>query len=376
MPSEHAKLSASASERWLACTPSAQLERRFPNTSSVYAQEGTLAHTFGEYKLRNLFKKEVLDLEPLRQGELYSKEIDACSDFYVDYVRTVFNGYENEPHIAFEERLDMTDAVPEGFGTGDCVIVGDGRLDIIDYKHGKGVLVDAQGNSQLRLYAYGAYQKYSFLYDIKTVTMHIVQPRLDNVSSETLTATELLGWIEWVKKQAAKAAAGEGEFVPGDHCRFCRAKAVCRARSERYSALADFGFAKSPILSDSEIGKILTQGKQIEVWLSDLMDYAKQRVLDGGEIEGWKVVAGRSNRKFADLDKAFDTLEADGVDRDLLYERKPLALTAVEKLVGKRRFAELLGGQIIKPVGAPTLVQSSDKREPYSEVKRDFEILT
>ena len=371
---EHAKLSPSSAHRWLTCTPSAKLEQAFPNESSEYALEGVLAHSFGEMKLRAFFKGERVNFDPLRESKLYTPEIDTCSDLYVDYVKTIFNRYAEPPSVLFEQRYDLREVVPEGFGTADCTIICGGDLHVVDYKHGKGVFVSAEDNPQLRLYALGAYHAFRDLYDITRVFIHIVQPRLDNFSEETLSTEELLGWAEYAKLQAGKASRGEGSFEVGEHCRFCRARAACRARADFYSALADFGEKKPPLLTDEEVGKILMQSRSLAKWIDDLQEYALAQCLAGKDIAGWKVVAGRSARKFTDAQKALDKLVELGYSEAMLYERKPLTLAAIEKVIGKKPFTEAVGDLIITPQGAPTLAPADDKRQAYqkSSAEDDF----
>lgn len=372
MPSEHANLSASASARWLACPPSACLEQQFPNKSSSFAEEGTLAHAFCEAKLRQRLLGEFADLDALRADPLYSTEIDTCSDEYADYVMSLCADRDCAPIVGIEIRLDMSDAVPDGFGTGDCVLVWPDSIDVVDYKHGKGVFVNAEKNPQLRLYGYGALRKYGMIYAIKTVRTHVFQPRLDNVGSETLGTDELLGWIEWVKMRASLAAAGDGEFCAGDHCRFCRARAVCRARSKELSALTDFGYAQPPVLTDEEVGEVLTRGRHLAAWVSDLESYARERILNGGNVPGWKVVSGRSTRFFENFDEPLDKLVEMGYNKDDFFETKPVPLTAVEKRVGKKRFAEVLGEFVRTKAGSPVLAPEADRRPEFKNVQADF----
>ena len=331
MPEEHAFLSASGAHRWINCTPSAALEKQFPDTAGSYAAEGTLAHSLAELKLRKQF--EVMKpsaykqrLAEIQSDELYQREMDGYTDTYVDYIRSLCMAFAGTPYVVVEKRLDFSQIVPGGFGTGDCVILYDDTLHIVDLKYGKGVAVSAENNPQLRLYALGAVQEYSLLYTIRQVQMHIVQPRLDNISTDSLTADELQQWGERVKPLAEQAAKGIGEFHAGDWCRFCRAKAQCRARAVQ---MLEIGKRQTDtLLSDAEIGSILTAAQSLQSWVKSLEEYAERQLIAGKEIPGWKLVEGRSNRTLTDTDAAFCVLEQSGYDAALLYERKPLNLRA------------------------------------------------
>lgn len=369
MTNKHALLSASSAHRWLNCTPSARLEEQFPDTTSEYAKEGTLAHEIAELKLRKHFiepmgpKTFATKMNKFKKEELYQEEMDEHTDTYLEYVQGVVHSYASRPHIVIETTLDYSHIVPEGFGTGDCIIIGGDTLHIIDFKYGKGVPVDAVDNPQMKLYALGALKKYSMLYEITNVKLSIVQPRLNNISEWETTTEALFQWAEQIKPIAEKAYKGEGDFCPGEWCTFCRAKAQCRARCETMTALEAFGYMKPPLISNQEVGEILEKARHLKEWVTDLEEYALSALLAGEEIPGWKAVEGRSNRQFEDVDKAFEVLKAAGYDEAVLYERKPITLTAVETLLGKKKFSELLDSFVIKPPGKPTLVPESDKRE-------------
>lgn len=364
---EHALLSASSAHRWLVCTRAPRLEETLPETESEYANEGRLAHTIAELRLKKQYtpmKKSEFEkkLEELKSDPLFSNEMMSHVDTYVDYINGITYSFTNQPYVAIEKKFDYSEYAPEGFGTVDCIIINGTDLFIIDFKYGKGVPVSAIDNPQMKLYALGAYLESSFLFNIEKVTMGIVQPRLDNISESTISIDELLAWGESIKPIAQKAYNGEGEFVIGEHCRFCRAKALCRARAEFNTSIDT---SKSPeLLTDEEIGQILTKAQDIKAWVSDLEEYALGAILNGKMIPGWKVVEGRSTRQFADTDKAFEILKQNGIDEAVLYERKPITLTQVEKLLGKSKFAELLSEYVIRPEGKPTLVPENDKREP------------
>lgn len=367
---EHALLSASGAHRWLVCTPSARLEEQFPDTTSDYAREGTLAHEIAELKLRKQFTEPMSQstysrrLNKFKKHELYQEEMLKHTDTYLDYLREITIGMDVQPYVAIERQIDFSQVVPEGFGTVDCLIIGGDTLYITDFKYGKGVPVSAEDNPQMKLYALGAYFAYSFLYPIKLVKLAIVQPRLDSISEWKISAKDLLAWGEKIKPIAAKAFAGEGEFVPGEHCKFCRAKAQCRARAEMYTALSDFGMKKPPLLTNEEVGKVLKQAQDLEAWVKALKEYALSACLEGEEIPGWKAVEGRSTRVYKDIDQAFKHLAKNGIDEALLYERVPLTVAKLEKALGKKEFTSLLveKGLVEKTPGKPTIAPVSDKR--------------
>lgn len=367
----HALLSASGAHKWMTCTPSARLEEQFPETQSVFADEGRLAHEIAELKLRKYFhepmsmKKFNAQMKKFAQRELYQDEMMRHTDTYLEYVQSIVHSFTSPPYIAVEKQLDFSQWVPEGFGTGDCIIIGGSTLHVIDLKYGKGVPVSAENNPQMRLYALGAYSAYNFLFPIERVRMTIVQPRLDSISESEMEIDELLDWGESIKPIAAKAFAGEGEFVPGDHCRFCRAKATCRARAQHYLELEGFKKMVPPLISNEEVGQILERAQELAKWVSDLEEYALAECLKGNEIPGWKAVEGRSSRRYVDQDAAFQALVAAGIDEAVLYERKPLTVAQLEKVLGKAEYRKLLEepGLVKTEPGKPTLAPISDKRE-------------
>lgn len=384
MPRQHALLSASGAERWMNCTPSARLEEQFPDTKSDYAAEGSLAHAIAELKLRKHFLEPMGPrafnnrLKKFQADPLYTPEMLKHTDDYLDYIKGIVHSFPGKPYIGIEVKLDFSCFVPEGFGTADCIIIYSNDLHIIDFKYGQGVPVSAEISPQIRLYALGAIENYSMFYDIQTIHMHIFQPRRDDASSEAvMSKDDLINWGEFiVKPLAQKAFKGEGEYNPGEWCRFCRAKALCRARSDTMTALEAFGKALPPLLSDEEIGDILKRAQELKAWVSGLEEYALSAILAGGTIPGWKAVEGRSVRQFDDIDKAFDILKANGIDEAVLYERKPITLTAVEKLLGKKQFEELLSKHIIKPPGKPTLAPESDKREAITNMPKAEQVFS
>lgn len=367
---KHALLSASSAHRWLACAPSARLEEQFPDSESDHAKEGTLAHEICELKVSQKFIKKQSaatfkkKLKKLQENGFYQKEMDGYTEEYLDYISSIVHSFDQTPYVAVEKQVDYSHVAPEGFGTCDCIIIGGGTMHIVDFKYGKGVHVSAGGNPQLKLYAAGALKTYGMLYPIKRAVMHIVQPRIDNNSRVELLTEDLELWIKQIRPRAEQAYRGEGEFRPSEEtCRFCRARNTCRARADKNLELAKEEFKMPPLLSNDEVGEILKRARDIKQWVIDLEEWTLKELLKGGTVEGWKAVEGRSTRTFADQEKAFEILIGSGVDEALLYERKALTLTGVEKLIGKKEFSELLADQVIKPQGKPTLAPQEDKRE-------------
>ena len=395
-PEKHALLSASSASRWLKCTAAPRYEEQFPENTTDYAEEGRLAHAICELKVIKQFTTQLTPrtfttrLKKLKDNPLYQDEMDKTSDLYVEHLTAKAMQYDTKPNVAVEVRVDFAEYVPEGFGTCDCIMIGGDTLNITDYKHGKGVPVSAENNSQMRLYALGALKRYKPVYggSIKKVCMTIDQPRIQTEpSSETITVEELLAWGESIKPIAAKAYMGLGEFKPGEHCRFCRGKAQCKARAAINTALEEFKDCvpekgeKPPlfgqgVLTDEEIGGLLVRGKELVAWYKDLEEYALSTILKGGTIPGWKAVAGRSNRTFTDTEAALNAAMAAGYDKSLLYDLKPKTLTELEKLMGKAEFADKLGSFVVKPVGKPTLALLTDKREAYNPAAADFAGIT
>lgn len=385
MPDVHAKLSASGAKRWMSCPPSVHLEAQFKDASSEFAEEGTFAHSLAEtiinYNLHNMTKAEFNKAyKKLQENEYYNKELQEYIDSYQHFIFECVNeakAQTKDVTVLTEQRLDFSEYVPEGFGTGDVVIISDGLLHIIDLKYGKGVGVSAEGNPQLRLYGLGAIEAFGMLYDFDRVRMTINQPRLDNVSSEELSVEELQTWgNEVVKPLAELAMSGGGEFAVGDHCKFCKARKTCRARAEYNLELTKMEFALPELLGDEEIGEVLRKAEQLQAWVSDITDYALQEAINGKKFDGWKLVEGRSNRKYADEIEVAKVLKEAGFDEAVLYEKKLYGITAMEKIVGKKAMAETLGELIIKPQGKPVLVAESDKRPELNtadQAAKDFE---
>lgn len=367
----HAILSASSAHRWLKCTRSARLEETFPDSTSEAASEGTLAHELAEAKLRNYFypadfgKRKLSNfIKKAKENELWQDEMLEHTDMYLDYIKSTAVSYKSAPAVLIERKVDYSAYAPEGFGTADCILISGGTLHVIDFKYGKGVPVSAEKNPQLMMYALGACAAYQLLYPIKEVRLSVVQPRLDDVSAWMCTIHELLGWGEFVKTQASLAWDGQGDFAPGeDTCRFCRAKAQCRARSDYNTKLAFSIEEQPPLISPEEAGKRLLALEDVVKYQKDLQEWALSECLAGHTVPGWKAVEGRSLREWTDQEEAFKTLKENDIDEALLYEKKPLTLAQVEKAVGKKEFAEIAGSYITKPPGKPALVKESDKRE-------------
>ena len=357
----HSVLSASASSRWLACPPSAKLNAEIPDTTTDYAREGTCAHELAEYKVNKLLGIEAKD--PTENLDFYDSEMEDCTENYAQYIAEEISKY-SAPVVMVEQRLDFSRYVPGGFGTGDCIIVADGTMTVIDFKYGLGVLVDAEGNSQMRMYALGALNLFESLYDIETVRMIIFQPRRDNVSIAEVTKDELLGWAEEVLIPAAALAAnGDGEYRAGKHCQFCKIKATCRKRAEYNLQLAQYDFAVPDTLADDEISMILDRADTFIGWVNDVKAYALEQAISGKQYPGFKVVEGRSNRRYTNPDAVAAAVTDAGYDP---FEKKLMGVTAMTKLLGTKKFNTLLGSLIEKPQGKPTLVPESDKRPAWT----------
>ncbi|AQU05382.1 nuclease [Dehalococcoides mccartyi] len=368
---KHALLSASSSHRWLNCPPSARLCEQYEDNGSDYAAEGTDAHSLGEYKLKTALNIKAKD--PTTNLTYNSEEMEECAAGYAAYILELLETAKQtctDPVVLIEQRLDFSKYVEGGFGTGDCVIIADGTLHIVDYKHGQGVLVEATDNPQMMLYALGALELFDGIYDIDKVSMTIYQPRRDNVSTHTVFKKSIYQWAEEVLIPTAKIAyAGGGEYNCGEWCRFCKAKQECRKRAERNMELAKLEFKRPPLLEDDEIESILGKIDDLISWASDIKDYALQAALGGKRWFGWKVVEGKSNRKYVNENAVAQTVQSAGYDP---YEHKVMGITAMEKALGKTRFADLLGGLVEKPQGKPTLVPEGDKRPAINTAKNDF----
>ena len=370
-PKGHAVLSASSSDRWLHCPPSARLCESYEDKGSDYAAEGTDAHALCEYKLRKALGLQAED--PTEALTWYNEEMNDCANGYAAYVLEQVEAVKQvcaDPVVLIEQRVDFSRWVEDGFGTADALIIADSTLKICDYKHGLGVLVRSEKNPQLMCYALGALELFDKIYDIDTVSMTIYQPRRDNVSTFEMSKDDLYQWANEVLKPAAELAfAGDGNFLCGEWCGFCKAKTDCRARAEANLALAQYEFKLPPLLTDEDIEEILAKVDELVAWASDIKEYALQQAISGKEWTGWKLVEGRSNRKYANDTVVADVVEHAGFDP---YERKVLSVTAMQKLLGKSRFDELLSPYIEKPQGKPALVPVSDKRPAMSTAAADF----
>lgn len=379
MPSTHALLSASSSSRWLHCTPSAVWESKLEDQTSPYAEEGTKAHALAEKRLRHFLRYgKLLEDKP----SYVEEEMWEATGRYVDIViekMTEARRISPDAQVLIEHRLDYSDWAPLGFGTGDAVIVSDDGVEVIDLKYGKGVPVSAIGNSQMRLYALGAYADLSLVYELDRVTMTIVQPRLDSVSTETLTADELLAWgRDVVVPRAQLAAKGKGEPEPGPHCKFCKKKPTCKALGDYMMKKYEAARAQDPTdMTPEQIAQLVLGEKDLKGWLDAVSAYALEKALEGKEWPGLKVVEGRSNRKLADADEAARLLSENGYTDAAIYKPRELqTITALEKGIGKKAFAGILGDLIVKPKGKPTLVADSDKRPAMAldvPTKDDFD---
>lgn len=374
--SSHAFLSASASHRWLACPPSAKLCAEVPDEESPYARQGTDAHELCQYLVEKELGRDVTN--PTQNLEFYDAEMQEFAEGYCSFVmEQIAKAKEHcpDPLVCVEQKLDYSKWVQEGFGTGDCVIVADDTLHIIDMKYGVGVLVsasgeDGSGNSQLKCYALGALDTFGDLYDIRRIKLSIYQPRRENTDTFEMSVEELLKWADEVLSPRAKLAyEGSGEFSAGEHCRFCRIKATCRKRAAYSLELAKYEFAEAPSLTSEEIAAILPQIDTLVSWADDLKAYALERALSGTAYPGFKLVEGRSVRKYTDETAVIDAVTTEGFDP---FEKKLLGITAMQKLLGKTKFDELLSGLIEKPKGKPTLVPESDKRPAVSTATLDF----
>jgi hypothetical protein len=368
----HALLSASSSSRWLACPPSAVAASLYPNTDTDYTREGTLAHEVAEAVARRNIDgsdfPEVLDRPEV------TSEMVSCAIDYADYIQERITS--PDAVVLLEQRLDFSPWVPDGFGTGDCLIIQGTHLDVIDYKYGQGVEVSAIGNSQMRLYGLGAINVFGDIYEIETVSLHIFQPRKDNISVEHLAVDLLLEWGEGVKPTAALAADGKGEHTPGGHCRFCPHAGLCPALAESCFAIyKEFSLYGVAALTPDQVASVLAQESMFTSWLKAVKERALADLLDGDTIPGYKVVAGRATRQWSDDLEVSGLLEAAGYTREKFTKTEVLSPAQMEKALGKKKVAELLSGQILSLPGSPTVAPASDKRPVYdrlAEAKNDF----
>lgn len=373
---DHALLSASGASRWINCTPSAKLEEAAgPRETSVYAQEGTLAHELAELYIRHDVLQVIDDqvfsdrFDEIMANELFNEEMLDVVPIYVDYCSTQYNEALTDNKLAvmeIEQKLDLTEFVPESFGTADCVVINDSVIEVIDLKYGKGVPVYAEFNKQLMLYGLGALRKYDTMYDIEEIRLTIVQPRIDNISTWQISVEDLL---KWAKEELAPAAnlafAGEGELRSGDWCKFCAVKNRCRALYEKQTELAKYEFQEPMLLSDEEIADILERVPKLVEWANSVQEYAQDQAINHNKVwPGFKLVEGMSRRKWLDEDAVAEEIfsKFPEATEDQIYDMKLKTITQIEKLFGKKVVSEQLSDVIVKPQGKPTLVPVSDKR--------------
>ena len=381
--SSHALLSPSSAHRWLNCPLAPRLEATLPEKPSEYAREGTVAHSVCEITAKKKFKKVKAAeynrvIKKLKTDAVWDDEMLHTAETYVEHLTELAMVFANEPYIAFEVKVDISDYVPEAFGRCDCVMFGGDTLIITDYKHGKGVPVSPDENPQLMLYALGALKLYKPLFGValKKVAVYIDQPRIGAYDGWTCTVDELLAWGESVKPKAQMAFMGFGEYHAGDWCRFCRANGICKAQAEQQiGAFDDFSAAvgnPTALLSPSEMGEVLKRGETLVSWYETVREKALESLLNGEKIPGYKVVEGRSTRCWTDQDKALDKLQESGVDRAVIYDSVPKTLAQLEKLLGTARFKELVGEFVTKPQGKPTLALETDSRKEFNSAAADF----
>lgn len=371
MSVKHALLSASSAHKWISCPPSALLSKKFEDASSSFAQEGTDAHTLAQYKLEKLLGLDTKD--PTESLSFYDEEMNSHAEYYAAFVIEQLEKAREtcaDPQILIEQKLDFSKYVPEGYGHVDCLIISDGTLTVIDYKYGLGIKVSAERNPQMFCYALGGLALFDGIYDIDNIHLIIYQPRRENISEYSISKSELIKWAEEVLAPTAQLAIkGEGEYKAGEHCQFCKAKATCRKRAEYNLELAKYDFEVPATLDNDEIAAILTKADELVSWANDVKEYALKEALNGTKFEGFKLVAGRSNRKYTDEAAVADVVIAAGKDP---YEKKLLGITAMTALLGKRTFEDILGGLTFKPPGKPVLVTADDKRPEYNSASEDF----
>lgn len=372
MSVKHALLSASSAHKWISCPPSALLSKKYEDASSSFAQEGTDAHTLAQYKLERLLGLDTKD--PTESLSFYDEEMNSHAEYYAAFVIEQLEKAREtcaDPQILIEQKLDFSKYVPEGYGHVDCLIISDGTLTVIDYKYGLGIKVSAERNPQMFCYALGGLALFDSIYDIDNIHLIIYQPRRENISEYSISKSELIKWAEEVLAPTAQLAIkGEGEYKAGEHCQFCKAKATCRKRAEYNLELAKYDFEVPVTLDNDEIAAILTKADELVSWANDVKEYALKEALNGTKFEGFKLVAGRSNRKYTDEAAVADVVIAAGKDP---YEKKLLGITAMTALLGKKTFEDILGGLTFKPPGKPVLVTADDKRPVYNSAFEDFD---
>ena len=370
----HAKLSASGAGRWTTCPGSVQMEDGIPDSESVYAKEGTLAHEMSELKLKHYldpkgFGKRKLNaaIKKLKENELYQAEMDSFTDTYVDFIKEKALSFSSNPYIEIEKRVDFSRWVDGGFGTCDCILIHGSTLSIIDLKYGKGVPVSSEQNEQLILYALGAYDAFNLIYNLDKIELNIVQPRINNFSTWEISLTELLLWGDYFKVQAEKALGGNGELVPSAKaCKFCKARDICTARAENNLSLESEIKLKPNEIPKDKLYEYISRGEDIAKWVADLKAYALNLCLAGEDVKGLKAVAGRTSRSWSNQDEALKKLIDGGIDEAIIYDKVPLTLAKLEKALGKQQFTTLVGDLVVTSEGKPTLVFENDKRPAIS----------
>ena len=368
---KHALLSPSSAHRWVACPPSALLNKKYEDVPSTFAQEGSDAHTLAQYKLEKLLGLNTND--PTEDLNFYDEEMNDHAESYATFVLEQLEKAKEtctDPQILIEQRLDFSSYVPEGYGHVDCLIIADGTITVIDYKYGLGIMVSAERNPQMFCYALGGLELFDGIYDIDNVRLIIYQPHRENISEYNISKSDLMNWAEEVLAPAAQLAInGDGEYKAGEHCQFCKIKATCRKRAEYNLELAKYDFDEPNILKNNEISIILTKVDELISWVNDVKEFALKEALNGTKFEGFKVVEGRSNRKYTDETAVSDAVISAGKDP---YEKKLLGITAMTALLGKKAFEDILGGLTYKPPGKPVLVPADDKRPEFNSAYQDF----
>lgn len=381
-PANHSPLGPSGAARWINCPGSVLLTKDMPDQPSPYAAAGTVAHTLAETKVRNYFidhwNKPSYDarLEAIRRMDGYDKSMEDATEEYLEFLKIRAMSYDSEPAVFVETRIDLQSIIPDGFGTADCIMLGGNRMDIVDYKNGSGVAVEAEHNPQLMLYAYGALQAFRPIVGdtVETVHLSIVQPHAGGIKEWEVLTSYLHSWAQQVVVPAVKEALSPGgRFAAGDWCQFCKARATCMERAKAMFDIEPLVRNEPNTLSPQSIGDILTRGRHVADWLKDLEEYALKSALSGNTIAGWKVVEGRGSRDWCGgSDAAFSALKARGIDEAILYERKPVSVAALEKALGKKVFAKAAHGLWAKSPGKPTLVPENDKRPAYDPAESMF----
>jgi len=375
-PLLHSVCSPSSAKRWIHCSPSAVDNAKAERKDTVFTREGTLAHEFCETKARYYLKRDLWQddfvdkIADLKEDELWQEEMDRYTDMYIDCLRDFIAEFDERPHIVIERKLDFGEYIPDSFGTADCILIGMDTIHVVDFKYGKGVEVSAVQNDQMRVYALGALLAYGDLADFRTVKMSIVQPRISSEPSTWETSVEqLLTWAKLTVMPAAKLALkGQGKHAAGEWCKWCVNDGKCRAQLAEFERLEAYDYQLPPVLSDTEVSNAIALGERLSDWINALKAYALDRCMDGGDIPGFKAVEGRSTRVWTNEKAAFKAAQdIGGIPEEMLYERKPITLTEMEKLLGKKKFAEIMREYVDKPVGRPTLALATDKRDAITK---------